>query len=401
VFGVGRIHPAVNVPSFITLTAVNSTADQATVAWSTVRATSVVVKNSSGTTVASGGASGSQAGIVQGYGVTETYTAFATSSSGIVGSASVTLTIPVGPAPVFTATNAGVSALNIPITWTATNTSVVEVYLCNASYVPTSLLYTGAASGSYTYTGGQYATTYYFLLKAKGTNGANDTLARLSSSTAPYVPSDHYYVFTGAPETFVVPPGVTSIQVRSWGSQGGSQVGTYGTYLGAEGGYVSCTVPVTPGETITVKVGGRTGYNNAAPYGGEHGYGGASPLYSTVGPYGHANGPGGVGGGASGIYRGSTPLAISGGGGGAGYEIYVEAGHGSPGVASAAAEGGLGGGGNGVHTYITYNFIETGPGMGYIESTPTSDGGNGGRNLSSEYSQVGGQIGDGLVILHY
>jgi hypothetical protein len=54
-----------------------------------------------------------------------------------------------------------------------------------------------------------------------------------------------------------------------------------------------------------------------------------------------------------------------------------------------------------VHTYITYNFIETGPGMGYIESTPTSDGGNGGRNLSSEYSQVGGQIGDGLVILHY
>lgn len=401
--GVGRIHPAVNVPAFTSFTATDSGGGLASVSWVAVRTTSVVVRKSDGTVVASGGASGTQGSIAQGYGTSETYTATAIASSGGVATAVSSLNISVGPAPVFTSYSAAPSALNIVLNWVCTNTSTVLVYLCDAQYTPVTLLGTKAATDTSTYVGGQYATTYYFLLKALGTQGANDTIVRISASTQPYTPSDHIYVYTGSPETFVVPPGVTSIQVKSWGSQGGSAVGAYGTYPGGEGGYVYTTVPVTPGETLTVKVGGRGGYNAASPYGGLGG-GSGTPLYTVIGPYGHADGTAGSGGGATGLYRGSTPLAVAGGGGGSGTEVYVEAGHGSPGVAALAAAGGLGGVFQDA-IYLTisiiYNFVETGPGMGYGESTPTSIGGSGGVNLSSEYSQQGGRLGDGLLILHY
>src|SRR5690349_16565201 len=61
--------------------------------------------------------------------------------------------------------------------------------------------------------------------------------------------------YTGAPQSFVVPTGVTSIQAQLWGAGGGGVPG-----LGLSGGggaYISATLSVTPGQTLDLFVGGK------------------------------------------------------------------------------------------------------------------------------------------------
>jgi len=96
---------------------------------------------------------------------------------------------------------------------------------------------------------------------------------------------------------FYVPDGVTSITVKAWGAGGGSGASDGGTGVGGTGGGGGFarmnTIAVTPGETLSIRVGGG---------------GGGGP--STHG--------GGGGGGYSGVFRSATPLVIAGGGGGGG-----------------------------------------------------------------------------------
>ena len=125
--------------------------------------------------------------------------------------------------------------------------------------------------------------------------------------------------------TYTVPQGVTSINVTMWGGAGGgggSQSGTYfydsrwGQYyysFGGAGGYSAGTISVTPGEKLTITVGGG---------------GVACDLPSLYEPQGYCSGGwggggrGGIsasdgsGGGMSAIAEGSAPLIIAGGGGG-------------------------------------------------------------------------------------
>jgi hypothetical protein len=113
---------------------------------------------------------------------------------------------------------------------------------------------------------------------------------------------------TGANQPFVVPAGVTSIQVKLWGASGGES----GSYVSGGGGFVwNPALTVTAGETLTVIVGGP-GVDvvgvNAGGFGGG-GEGGSNPLYTW----------GGSGGGRSAILRGTTELITAGGGGGTGY----------------------------------------------------------------------------------
>src|SRR3990172_96405 len=61
------------------------------------------------------------------------------------------------------------------------------------------------------------------------------------------------FEFTGKVQTFVVPKGVTSITVDMAGGSGGNVT----TAIGGKGGRVQCTVPVTPGETLQIYVGGK------------------------------------------------------------------------------------------------------------------------------------------------
>ncbi len=88
--------------------------------------------------------------------------------------------------------------------------------------------------------------------------------------------------------TWVVPAGVRQIRCEMWGAGGGGAFGD-GLYggAGAGGAYARAAVPVTPGESLEVRVGagGNTGFN-------------------------------GNPGGTSGIYRAGQLLVSAGGGGG-------------------------------------------------------------------------------------
>ena len=63
---------------------------------------------------------------------------------------------------------------------------------------------------------------------------------------------------TDAPETFVVPAGVVSVTIVANGAQGGLGVaeGAAGSGTGGLGGRTTATVSVTPGASLTVRVGG-------------------------------------------------------------------------------------------------------------------------------------------------
>lgn len=118
------------------------------------------------------------------------------------------------------------------------------------------------------------------------------------------------YNFTGADQTFVIPAGVTYIFVKMWGAGGGNGRASgwsYGSDAGG-GGHSFALIPVTPGESLTIRIGGggRTAVT-ASSFGG-----GGGALNATDTTYG------GQGGGGCYIFRSTTPLLIAGGGGGGG-----------------------------------------------------------------------------------
>ncbi len=128
-------------------------------------------------------------------------------------------------------------------------------------------------------------------------------------------------------QTFTVPAGVTSVNVKMWGGGGGGVNVNFNTPRGGGGGYTTANLAVTPGENLTVIV-GQGGVNNSTfgTYGGG-GAGGTSSNLSFLG---------GSGGGRSAIRRSVTELLTAGGGGGS-----------SPGALQPDIVGGAGGGANG------------------------------------------------------
>src|SRR5262249_3649914 len=66
--------------------------------------------------------------------------------------------------------------------------------------------------------------------------------------------------YTGARRTFVVPSGVRTLSVTADGGAGGQGYQSASEGLGGPGGIageVSAMIPVTPGETLRIAVGGR------------------------------------------------------------------------------------------------------------------------------------------------
>ena len=122
-------------------------------------------------------------------------------------------------------------------------------------------------------------------------------------------------------ETFVVPDGVTVLLIKVWGAGGGvSNTETSSNQMyGGGGGYAQCDVAVTPGESLRIYVG--------------------QPGSSCSGSY---YSPGASGGGYSGVFRSTTPLAIAGAGGGG--SVF---GFGGAGETWFAGNGGAETGGNG------------------------------------------------------
>lgn len=114
------------------------------------------------------------------------------------------------------------------------------------------------------------------------------------------------FTYTGQEQTYTVPQGVRLIQVTAIGGEG---AGGSGGSLGGHGADVNTYLPVTPGETLYVVVGG-----NAA--GAQPGYNGGGSAFDNITVH-----PGGGGGGATDIQTDPTkftPLVVAGGGGGGG-----------------------------------------------------------------------------------
>jgi hypothetical protein len=128
------------------------------------------------------------------------------------------------------------------------------------------------------------------------------------------LPAVETFHFTGAPQTAVVPAGAHAAIVTLIGGRGGVPWVCHPTpdpALAGKPAEVTARFPVSPGERLTVRVGGHggDGHHTAPGAGGwgerSGGRGGAS-----------SSGDGGGGGGASGVEAGGTMLAIAGGGGG-------------------------------------------------------------------------------------
>ena len=123
--------------------------------------------------------------------------------------------------------------------------------------------------------------------------------------------------YTGGQQQWVVPAGVAQAEFDARGAEGG---GTVWSHFAGWGARAVATVPLTPGETVYVYVGGagvtadNAGVCSSLP-GGFNGGG--------AGGRGIGVGRGGSGGGATDIRRGGFTLAhrvlVAGGGGGSGF----------------------------------------------------------------------------------
>lgn len=152
-------------------------------------------------------------------------------------------------------------------------------------------------------------------------------------------PFEEIFDFTGAGQSFVVPAGVTSIEVIGWGGGGAGTDSAYPASGGGAGFATSFSIAVTPAETLSVVVGGGGTVGGSSTFGGGGGGG------STGNPAG-LHWSGGAGGGRSAVRRGSADLWAAPGGGGAGTAEC----DGAPGGGSTGGngEGGaFGGGGSG------------------------------------------------------
>ncbi len=218
----------------------------------------------------------------------------------------------------------------------------------------------------------------------------------LASLTAPALvqaQTVQSFTYTGAPESYTVPAGVTSLNVVAKGAAGGTiPVGDFdqngqpapgGGYNssgnrqpggnGGNGGLVTVTLSVMPGQILSIYVGGSNGYNGGGA-GGSSGSGGKT------------------GGGATDIRTGGITLddrvLVAGGGGGAGDgtnggsggNLYGEDAPDGSGKGGSPTAGGAGNSNTGV--------LDGEKGIG---SNSTSGGGGGG----GYYGGSGGEGGGG------
>lgn len=158
----------------------------------------------------------------------------------------------------------------------------------------------------------------------------SQTLAGAPSAATGYGHSlSHHRTFhyTGNPQSFAVPKGVSAIAVAVSGASGPIVRGTSCSRFGGRGGLVHATIHVTSGETLSVYVGGKgaLGWGCGSQFGtGDGGFNGGADggqsAYTSGGYYDEYYGDGG--GGASDVRRGGSALddrvVVAGGGGGAG-----------------------------------------------------------------------------------
>lgn len=174
------------------------------------------------------------------------------------------------------------------------------------------------------------------------------------------------FSYTGSDQSWTVPSGVNYIFAKMWGAGGGhGRAGgwSYGAD-GGGGGHSRGLIPVTPGTTLTIKVGqgGRT-----CAYGAGYGGGGAAGDNSDLAYAG-------TGGGGAYIFNSTTPLIIAGGGGGGGSSR-----------AWTGQVGGAGGGLVGQYGLSPYDGKTGYGGTGGTQSAAGQSTSIGGKTVGSQY----------------
>jgi hypothetical protein len=175
--------------------------------------------------------------------------------------------------------------------------------------------------------------------------------APATSSTGHRAIPSVLFEYTGSAQTWTVPDGVTSATFYVYGGGGGAGGNNGGVVnnsgSGGHGAGVQATLPVEPGQQITIDVGGRGKNATLDPGAGGYPMGapGAKGVDSEFG--GQSTAAGGGGGGDSSVWFGITRAAqvvVAGGGGGGGGGGTTPGGKGGD---SGAAGGGPQGGGGG------------------------------------------------------
>src|SRR5262249_43451824 len=134
------------------------------------------------------------------------------------------------------------------------------------------------------------------------------------------------FTYSGAPEPWVVPAGVTSAVFAVYGAQGGNYatMGNEPGGSGGKGGAVVATLALTPGATLNMRVGGKgsDALRASAPFTVRGGFNGGGTNSCVVLPGVSACTLGGAGGGSSDVRTSADLLAnrllAAAGGGGAG-----------------------------------------------------------------------------------
>lgn len=158
-------------------------------------------------------------------------------------------------------------------------------------------------------------------------------------------PVNDTFFYSGAMQTYVVPAGVTTLTIQTYGAQGGANWVNNVNY----GGYSQADFAVTPGETLYIFVGGQPNSITGGFNGG-----------------GNGEGAGQGGGGASDVRQAGTTLndriIVGGGGGGAGY------------WSNTHVVGGVGGGLTGGNGYRDPDFATNPGGRGATQTSGGTDG---------------------------
>ena len=227
--GIGRIRGSA-LASNITLTATLTAAEQVTLTWTSSSVTTVKLYYGNGTLIYSGGFASVPQAVVQNYGTTASYYIVGSNAFGSSNTSYASVTVGPAPTPVFT------SVTYSRVGWHPTLGENWQISWNITSSVS--------------------------LLKLT----RSGTVVSTAAQSLKYVP----YKYTGSAQTFTVPSGVTSIGVDTYGAQGGNAAPLPGLNaglngLGGNGAYAGSTLSVTPGQAVTLTVGGAGTGNFVAP----------------------------------------------------------------------------------------------------------------------------------------
>jgi hypothetical protein len=265
------------------------------------------------------------------------------------------------------------------------------------------------------------------LAAATGVLLAGGLFALTGVGTAGAEPTTTTFERTRGAQTFIVPANVCQVSLDASGAAGGSAPGggidgipsataqSNGargnvaaaqvpgeSHAGGLGGHATAAITVTPGETLTINVGGQGGSPTGArtKVGGVGGFNGGANGGNSTGEFPAPGGGGG--GGASDVRRGTEVLLVAGGGGGAGSDAFGTDGGGGGGtgtdaqnVSGTSGVGGpqLAGGGK-----AGGNGGAGGAGAGVGDAQPGAAGtpGTGGKGGDASFQGGGGGGGGAL-----